>query len=165
MRNVKQAERLEAERIVRGQITRLEGTITELQAAKQLYEQQKTLELERLKTQLEGQIAAERSRSEDLSRRVNDHFSEISDLRTRNTTLETELAKVGRMWAVRSLIQNGCLPACQEYTVLAVLRIKKCKPDLASTMAQSKCNFHEHRRPVRLCFLSRTIRTGVESGP
>ena len=95
--NVKQSARLEAEEILRKEIFGLEGRIQELQAAKQLFEQQKLLELGRVKAQLEGQIAAERSKSEDLGRKVNDHFGEISDLRSKNAALEAELAKVARI--------------------------------------------------------------------
>jgi hypothetical protein len=97
VRNVKEAERLAAERLLRGEISSLEGRIQELQAEKRYFEQEKIVELERLKSQLEPQIASERSKSEDLSRKVNDHFGEISDLRSKNAALEAELAKVARI--------------------------------------------------------------------
>lgn len=97
VRNVKEAERLAAERLLRGEISSLEGRIQELQAEKRYFEQEKIVELERLKSQLEPQIVAERSKSADLSRKVNDHFGEISDLRSKNAALEAELTKVARI--------------------------------------------------------------------
>ena len=97
VRNVKEGERLAAERLLRGEISSLEGRIQELQAEKRYFEQGKIVELEKLKSQLEPQIASERSKSVDLSRKVNDHFGEISDLRSKNAALEAELAKVARI--------------------------------------------------------------------
>jgi hypothetical protein len=97
VRSIREAERLAAEGLLRGEISSLEGRIQELQAEKRYFEQEKIVELERLKSQLEPQIAAERSKSTDLSRKVNDHFGEISDLRSKNAALEAELAKVARI--------------------------------------------------------------------
>ena len=54
-------------------------------------------ELQRVRLGLEDKLRFEQSQKEHLTRRVEDYFREISDLRERNQQLETEMAKVARI--------------------------------------------------------------------
>ncbi len=54
-------------------------------------------EIQRVRLGLEDKLRFEQSQKEHLSRRVEDHFREISQLRERNQRLETEMAKVARI--------------------------------------------------------------------
>jgi hypothetical protein len=54
-------------------------------------------EIQRVRLGLEDKLRFEQSQKEHLSRRVEDHFREISQLRERNQQLETEMAKVARI--------------------------------------------------------------------
>lgn len=54
-------------------------------------------EIQRVRLGLEDKLRFEQSQKEHLTRRVEDHFREISQLRERNQELETELGKVARV--------------------------------------------------------------------
>ncbi len=54
-------------------------------------------EIQRVRLGLEDKLRFEKSQKEHLTRRVEDHFREISQLRERNQQLETEMAKVARI--------------------------------------------------------------------
>jgi hypothetical protein len=97
LKNTKDSERLAAEKRLQDQIVSLNGKISDLQAKTALFEQQKTVELEKLKTQLQGKITAKETDNGDLSRKVEAYLREISDLRTKNQTLEVEMSKVARV--------------------------------------------------------------------
>jgi len=71
--------------------------IKELESTANVSVQQKTLEVQRARTEFEDKLRSEHSQKEDLSRRVEDYFREISQLRERNQELETEMAKVARI--------------------------------------------------------------------
>ena len=71
--------------------------IKELESTANVSVQQKTLEVQRVRTEFEDKLRSEHSQKEDLSRRVEDYFREISQLRERNQELETEMAKVARI--------------------------------------------------------------------
>jgi hypothetical protein len=51
----------------------------------------------RVKTELEAALNTERSKSNDLDRRVKDYLGEVEKLRGRNEELEIEMAKVARV--------------------------------------------------------------------
>lgn len=71
--------------------------IKELESTANVSVQRKTLEVQRVKTEFEGKLRSEHSQKEDLSRRVEDYFREITQLRERNQELEAEMAKVARI--------------------------------------------------------------------
>lgn len=95
--NAKEAERLEAEKRLRNEISMLDGKIKELQAAQKVSEQQRLLEVERVKTELEAKLQSERTKSADLNRNVQDYLLEISKLRAAKTVLEAEMSKIVRV--------------------------------------------------------------------
>jgi len=75
----------------------LGGRIRELESAAKVSEQQNALDVQRVRAELEGKLRSEQSQKEDLNRRVEDYFREISQLRERNQQLEAEMAKVARV--------------------------------------------------------------------
>ena len=75
----------------------LAGRITELESAANVSEQQNMLDVQRLRSELEGKLRSEQSQKEDLNRRVEGYFREINQLRERNQQLEAEMAKVARV--------------------------------------------------------------------
>jgi phage host-nuclease inhibitor protein Gam len=79
------------------QVQPLVGRIKELESAANVSVEQKTIEVERVRTELEGKLRSEHSQTVDLNRRVEDYFKEITELRERNQELETEMAKVARV--------------------------------------------------------------------
>jgi hypothetical protein len=68
-----------------------------LQTTEKLAGEQKTLDVQRVRIELEGSLRSEQSQREDLSRRVEDYFREVKQLRERNQQLEIDLAKVARV--------------------------------------------------------------------
>jgi chromosome segregation ATPase len=97
LKNAKQSERLDAEEQLQDQIVTLNGKISDLEAKSKLFEQQKSVELSKLKNQLGAQITAKESEASDLDRKVKDYLKEIGDLRSKNQTLEMEMSKVARV--------------------------------------------------------------------
>jgi hypothetical protein len=95
--NAKESERLEAEKRLRNEISTLDGKIKDLQAAQKVAEQQRLLEVERVKTELESKLQVERAKSVDLNRSVQDYLLEISKLRDANNVLEAEMSKIVRI--------------------------------------------------------------------
>ncbi len=75
----------------------LAGRIKELETAAKLSEQQNALNVQRVRTELESRLRSEQSQKEDLNRRVEGYFTEISQLRERNRQLEAEMAKAARV--------------------------------------------------------------------
>ncbi len=75
----------------------LAGRIKELESAAKLCEQQNAVNVQRVRAELEGRLRSEQSQKEDLNRRVEGYFREISQLRERNQQLEAEMAKVARI--------------------------------------------------------------------
>ena len=97
MRNAKTSERLNAEKELQDQIVALNAKITDFEATAKLFEQQKSVELMKLKNELGAQITSKQSENTDLDRKVKDYLKEIGDLRSKNQTLEAEMAKVARV--------------------------------------------------------------------
>jgi len=52
--------------------------------------EQKALDVQRVRIELEGSLRSEKSQREDLSRRVEDYFREVKQLRERNQQLEID---------------------------------------------------------------------------
>jgi predicted nuclease with TOPRIM domain len=71
--------------------------IKELESAANVSAEQKALEIQRVRSELEDKLHSEHSQKEDLNRRVEDYFREISQLRERNQELEAEMSKVARI--------------------------------------------------------------------
>src|ERR1700677_2447361 len=97
LKNTKATERLDAEKQLQDQIVGLNSRISDLAAKSELCEQQKAVELQKLKTEFQGQITVKQSENSDLARTATDHLREISDLRSKNQTLELEMSKVARV--------------------------------------------------------------------
>ena len=87
----------EIERRHGDQLQPLVVRIKELESAANVSVEQKALEVERVRTELEGKLRSEHSQTVDLNRRVEDYFREISQLRERNQELEAEMSKVARI--------------------------------------------------------------------
>ena len=87
----------EIERRHGDQLQPLVVRIKELESAANVSVEQKTLEIHRVRTELEDKLRSEHSQTVDLSRRVDDYFREITQLRERNHELESEMAKVARV--------------------------------------------------------------------
>src|SRR5208282_2669054 len=87
----------EIERRHGDQLQPLVVRIKELESATNVSVEQKALEVERVRTELEGKLRSEHSQTVDLGRRVEDYFREINQLRERNQELENEMAKVVRV--------------------------------------------------------------------
>jgi hypothetical protein len=71
--------------------------LKDFESAAQLAEERKTLDVQRAQAELEIKLRSEQSQKEDLNRRVENYFREISQLRERNQELETEMAKIARV--------------------------------------------------------------------
>jgi hypothetical protein len=97
LKNTKTSERLAVEKQMQGDIVSLSTRIKELQNTAKLLEQQKTVELEKVKTQLQVRITKEETEKNDLSRKAKDYLVEISDLRSQNDALKQEMSKVARV--------------------------------------------------------------------
>jgi len=97
VQNAREAQRLETETQLRNEINVLDGRIKELEAVTKLADDQKAVEVKRVRAELETKLRSEQSQKEDLNRRVEDYFKEVSQLRERNKELEAEMAKVARV--------------------------------------------------------------------
>jgi hypothetical protein len=95
--NTKESERLEAEKHLRNELSALDGKIKELQAAQTVSEQQRLLDVEHAKTELQNQLQGERTKNADLNRNVQGYLVEISNLRETNNALEAEMSKIVRV--------------------------------------------------------------------
>jgi phage host-nuclease inhibitor protein Gam len=94
---------IEVERRHADQLQPLVVRIKELESAANVSAEQRALEVERVRTELEGKLRSEHSQKEDLNRRVGDYFREISQLRERNQHLETEMSKVARIGKLQEM--------------------------------------------------------------
>jgi hypothetical protein len=95
--NAKLQERLATERELQAQITALTKRLIELEAAQLVAEEQKKVEVVKVRTELEAALHSEKTKVSDLDRRVKDNLDEITNLREKNTTLEAEMAKATRV--------------------------------------------------------------------
>lgn len=87
----------EIEQSHREELQILGGRLKEFESAAQVADERKALDIQRERAELEARLRAEQSQREDLNRRVEDYFREITQLRERNQELESEMAKVARI--------------------------------------------------------------------
>jgi hypothetical protein len=87
----------EIEQCHRVELQTLGDRLKEFESAAQVADERKTLDVQRARAELEIRLRSEQSKKEDLNRRVENYFREISQLRERNQELETEMAKVARV--------------------------------------------------------------------
>ena len=87
----------EIEQRHRDELQTLGGRLKEFESAALVADERKALDVQRVRAELETKLRSEQSHKEDLNRRVEDYFREISQLRERNQELETEMAKVARV--------------------------------------------------------------------
>jgi hypothetical protein len=79
------------------EIRTLGGRIKELESAAEVSGERETLQVQRVRVELEEKLRLEKSQKDDLNRRVEDFFRETKQLRERNQELEAEMAKVARV--------------------------------------------------------------------
>jgi hypothetical protein len=94
--NAKKESKLETEGELREKLQNLNGRIADLEAAQKLAEEQKTLEVTKVRTELQSAVTSEKARANDLDRRVNEYLGEVDKLTKRNQELEIEMSKVAR---------------------------------------------------------------------
>ncbi len=99
----KQSERLDAERQLQDKITALGARIGELEAANNLADQEKTVEIQAVRNELGAKLQAAESSKDDLTRRAEDYLKEAKSLRQEKDALQTELAKVARVGKLEEL--------------------------------------------------------------
>jgi hypothetical protein len=87
----------ETEQRHRDELQMLGSQIKELESAAEVLGEREALEVQRLRAELEQKLRSEQSQKEDLNRRVEDFFREVTQLRERNRELEAEMAKVARV--------------------------------------------------------------------
>jgi hypothetical protein len=87
----------EIERRHGDQLQPLVVRIKELESAANVSVEQKVIEVERVRTELEGKLRSEHSQTVDLNRRVEDYFKEITELRERNQEMEIAMARTARV--------------------------------------------------------------------
>jgi hypothetical protein len=75
----------------------LSSKLKELESAAKVSGEQKTLEIQRVRAELEEKLRSEQSQKNDLNRRVEDFLREVTQLRERNQQLEAEMSKVARV--------------------------------------------------------------------
>src|ERR1035437_7318659 len=71
--------------------------LKEFESAARVADERKALDVQRVRAELETKLRSGESQREDLNRRVEDYFREITQLRERNQELEAEMAKVARV--------------------------------------------------------------------
>jgi len=76
---------------------RQNSRIKELESVANLADEHKELEVQRIRVELENRLRSEQSQKDDLNRRVEDFFREVTQLRERNQELESEMAKAARV--------------------------------------------------------------------
>ncbi|MEY2413330.1 MAG: hypothetical protein QOD84_1936 [Acidobacteriaceae bacterium] len=92
--NARQQERLATEAELQKEMADMRGRIRELEADHKLLEDQKEIEIARVKTAMESALSSEKRKLEDRDRLVKDYLAEIGRVRERNEVLAAEMAKV-----------------------------------------------------------------------
>ena len=87
----------EIEQCHRDELHTLGGRLKEFESAARVADERKALDVQRVRAELENRLHSGESQREDLNRRVEDYFREITQLRERNQELETEMAKVAHV--------------------------------------------------------------------
>ena len=93
----------EIEQRQRDELQTLGDRLKEFESAARVADERKALDVQRVRAELETKLRAGESQREDLNRRVEDYFREITQLRVRNQELETEMAKVARVGRLEEL--------------------------------------------------------------
>jgi hypothetical protein len=87
----------EIEQRHRDELQTLGGRLKEFESAARVADERKALDVQQVRAELETKLRSGESQREDLNRRVEDYFREITQLRERNQELETEMAKVAHV--------------------------------------------------------------------
>ena len=87
----------EIEQRHRDELQTLGGRLKEYESAARVADERKALDVQQVRAELETKLRSGESQREDLNRRVEDYFREITQLRERNQELETEMGKVSRI--------------------------------------------------------------------
>ena len=87
----------EIEQRHRDELQTLGSRLKEFESTARVADERKALDVQRVRAELETKLRSEESQREDLNRRVEDYFREITQLRERKQELETEMAKVARV--------------------------------------------------------------------
>src|ERR1035441_7147868 len=87
----------EIEQRHRDELHTLGGRLKEFESAARVADERKAFDVQQVRAELETKLRSGESQREDLNRRVEDYFREITQLRERNQELETEMAKVARV--------------------------------------------------------------------
>jgi hypothetical protein len=87
----------EIEQRHRDELQILGGRLKEFESAARVADERKALDVQRVRAELETKLRSGESQREDLNRRVEDYFREITQIRERNQELEAEMAKVARV--------------------------------------------------------------------
>jgi chromosome segregation ATPase len=87
----------EIEQRHRDELHTLGGRLKEFESAAGVADERKALDVQQVRAELETKLRSGESQREDLNRRVEDYFREISQLRERNQKLEAEMSKVARI--------------------------------------------------------------------
>jgi hypothetical protein len=87
----------EIEQHHRDELHTLGGRLKEFESATRIADERKDLDVQRVRAELETKLRSGESQREDLNRRVEDYFREITQLRERNQELEAEMSKVARV--------------------------------------------------------------------
>jgi predicted nuclease with TOPRIM domain len=93
----------EIEQRHRDELQTLGGRLKEFESAARVADERKALDVQRARAELETKLRSGESQREDLNRRVEDYFREITQLRERNQELEGEMAKVARVGRLEEL--------------------------------------------------------------
>jgi hypothetical protein len=89
----------EIEQRHRDELQTLGGRLKEFESAARVADERKALDVQQVRAELETKLRSEESQREDLNRRVEDYFREITQLRERNQELEADMSKVAHIGA------------------------------------------------------------------
>lgn len=95
-KNARNAERLEVEKRMNEQLIALTGKVKEFEMRERLTEQQRAVELQKVRAEYQLQTAKTEKDKNDLDRRVADYSTEIAYLRNNKKELEAEIFKIVR---------------------------------------------------------------------
>ena len=91
----------EIEQRHRDELQTLGGRLKEFESAARVADERKALDVQQVRAELETKLGSGESPREDLNRRVEDYFREVTQLRERNQELETQMSKVAPRWQER----------------------------------------------------------------
>src|ERR1022692_3982987 len=112
----------EIEQRHRDELQTLGGRLKEFESAARVADERKALDVQRVRAELETKLRSGESQREDLNRRVEDYFREITQLRELNQELEAEMSKVAR---VGKLEEVSFADEARTWAGIAVERLSK----------------------------------------